>query len=113
MKVKAKQLREKINGIQTPGTFFSITTISRETGKIRTFNASFAYGKYLKGGESRYDFDEKNLLVIWDQSAYHKMIRTGKGTAIRTVNCDDIIHLQCLKKVLIKNGEPTNYFYSL
>lgn len=113
MKIKAKDLRKRINKIQTPGTFFSITTISRETGKIRTFNASFAVGKYIKGGEPRYDFDEKNLLVIWDKSAYHKMMKTGKGTAIRTVNCDDIIHLQCLKKVFIENGKPTDLFLSL
>ena len=114
MKVKASDLRYVIEKIQAEknlrGTFFSIETITRGTGRLRKFVSHFGYKKYLKDGTAPYDFEEKNLLPVWDRTAWKKLDKTGKGTAIRTINCNDIHSLKCCKQTLILEGFPTQTY---
>ena len=48
------------------GKFFGVTFTKRTTGEERQMNCRLGVKKHLRGGEPAYDFEEKNLLPVFD-----------------------------------------------
>lgn len=90
---KILQLQQKKNAV---GSFFSVVNRKKD-GTLRKYNCRLGVKKHLQGGELRFDPDEKNMLVVWDNLA------TGRG--YRMVNCSTIIDLQVCGIKLVKNGK--------
>ena len=48
------------------GKFFTVEFIKRTTGERRVMNCTTNYESKLAGGEPAYDFNEKQLIPVWD-----------------------------------------------
>jgi hypothetical protein len=51
------------------GKFFTVEFIKRTSGERRVMRATTNYESLLKGGEAKYNFDEKKLLPVRDLEA--------------------------------------------
>ncbi len=49
------------------GRWIRVTFIKRTTGETRVLVGRLGVKKYLKGGVPAYDFNEHNLILIWDR----------------------------------------------
>ena len=58
---EAKEIIDKVKG-----EFFTVTFLKRSTGEERIMNCRKNVKKYLAGGERSYEFEEKNLIPVFD-----------------------------------------------
>ena len=73
----------------TKGGFFTVVFTKRTTGEKRTMKASLNYKSLLKGGQAKYDFASKQLLVV----------RDCEKQAIRSIPWDAVLEIRANKNV--------------
>ena len=48
------------------GKFFGVTFVKRTNGESRRMTCRVGVKKHLKGGDAPYNFNEKELIPVWD-----------------------------------------------
>ncbi len=76
-----------------PG-FFGITFTKRTNGETRRMGAMMGVKKHLTGGGSKYDFNAKGLLPVWDGHAARTKPHGPKDTGYRSVPADAITQIR-------------------
>lgn len=77
--------QQAIDYIQTRGgRIFSVRFSKRTTGEERTMNCRRGVHSYLRGGEQRYNPDEKGLMVVFDM---HRK-------SYRSIPIDNLTHIK-------------------
>lgn len=72
---------------EVKGNFFRVKFIKKD-GTIREMTARFGVKKHLKGGELKYNPEERNYIVVFDV----------EKEAYRTINMSNLISLKYNKK---------------
>ncbi|RKY30132.1 MAG: hypothetical protein DRP74_07595 [Candidatus Omnitrophota bacterium] len=80
---------------KTHGKFFGVKFTKRTTGEARDMVARTGVVKHLKGGKRAYNFDEKNLLPVFDMQKY----------AYRCIPLDGVDKLVFKNKIFICKSE--------
>lgn len=76
---------------EVKGNFFRVKFIKKD-GTVREMTARFGVKKHLKGGELKYNPEERNYIVVFDVDK----------EAYRTINVTSLISLKY-------NGKEINY----
>ena len=99
IEITSEQAFDILHLPETQTQFFS-GTYAKLDGTIRTFNGRRKVTKHLRGGELKYNPDERGNVIYWDTTV-------EKGTTVpRTIRTDDLINLRIGKQDYIIVNPP-------
>jgi len=108
--LKAAQVRQVILIVQAEnnkrGTMFSAENVTKKGD--RKWACRLDVRKHLKGGSRAYDFNEKNLLSVWDPNA-----KGDPDKKYRCIQIDTLKYLRAAKVELVVNGRPTKAYNTM